>query len=302
VNPLLDSMPSLIDFSNIYSLAPNTELSWPFFLTLKKAGDSERYPTTKSFISAFKEAGYKTYFVSFYIDQNYSKGDSFAWIAFEADKIIKGLPAGGGRMDDVTMLPAIRRILAEKGPKLVVISTQGSHPGFENTCPLDYDVFQPSVLTQSFSPAGFVNGYDDTVRMTDDFLASIIATLQHSRSVMFYLSDHGTGVCDNGGQAHTHAFFKAEYRPACVAWASDSFLDGTNNAALFEQGKKHAGAPVTSEYVFHSFLDLCGIQTEKLDHTKSLFSPDLMVPQEVMVEDFLGRWHKFSEVPDNPPD
>jgi hypothetical protein len=47
-------------------------------------------------------------------------------------------------------------------------------------------------------------------------------------------------------------------------------------------------------------LDLCGVQTEKLDHTKSLFSPDMIVPHEIKVEDFLGHWHKFSEVPDNP--
>jgi heptose-I-phosphate ethanolaminephosphotransferase len=145
-----------------------------------------------------------------------------------------------------------------------------------------------------------VNGYDDTIRMTDSFLASIIGQLRDSRSAMFYLSDHGIAVCDNGSQTHGSAFFKAEYRPSCVAWASDSFLDDAKNAGRFEQGKNHTGAPVTSEYAFHSFLDLCGVQTEKLDHTKSLFSPDMVVPHEIKVEDFLGRWHKFSEVPDNP--
>ena len=299
--PMLAAVPNLINFSNIFSLAPNTELSWPFFLTLKKAGDSGRYPETKSFISAFKEAGYDTYFISFYIDQNYSRKDSFAWIVFDADNVLNGLPPSNGqRRDDVSMLPAIRKILSAKGPKLIVISTQGSHPGFEHNCPLDYDVFTPSVLTEEFSPENYVNGYDDTIRMTDSFLASIIGLLHDSRSAMFYLSDHGIAVCDNGGQTHGSAFFKAEYRPSCVAWASDSFLDDAKNAGRFEQGKNHAGAPVTSEYVFHSFLDLCGVQTEKLDHTKSLFSPDMVVPHEIKVEDFLGRWHKFSEVPDNP--
>jgi len=313
--PALDAMSNLISFSNIISLAPNTWLSWPFLLTLKEPGDSAVWPRTKSFISAFKEAGYDTYFISWYMDQGYyARKDQLAMMAFEADTVINGCAARRDRPTDVAMLPAIRSVLAANGPKLIVISTQGSHPGFERTLPLEYDVFQPSVLTEKESPETYINGYDDTIRMTDSFLASIIAQLRGSRSVLFYVSDHGLAVYDNGENTNkesffkakallnTHgvAFFKAEYRPACVVWASDSFLDDETRRARFDLGHQHAGAPVTTDYVLHSFLDLCGVQTKKLNPAKSLFNSQLIIPREWRVEDFAGDWHNYADVPNLP--
>ena len=299
--PALEAMPNVLSFSNVISLAPNTVLSWPFLLTLKEPGDSTVWPRTKSFISAFKEAGYDTRFISFYMDQNYySKNDPRALIAFEADTVINGCAAQRNRPTDVAMLPTIQSVLAAKGPKLVVISTQGSHPGFERTCPLEYNVFRPSILTEKETPETFVNGYDNTIRMTDSLLASIIARLRESRSVLFYISDHGLAVCDNGVNMHEAAFIKPEYRPACIVWASDSFLADATLRTRFDWGRKHVGAPVTTDYVLHSFLDLCDVQTKKLDTTKSLFSSQLIIPKEWKVEDFLGNWHNFADVPDTP--
>ena len=296
--PALEEIPNVFSFSNIISLAPNTALSWPFILTLKKPGDSTFWPRTKSFISAFKEAGYDTCFISFYMDQSYySKKDALAMIAFDADTVINGCAAHPDRPTDMAMLPAIRRALAAKGPKLVVISTQGSHLGFQRTCPLEYNVFQPSILTEKETPETFVNGYDDTIRMTDDFLASIIVQLRNSRSVLFYISDHGYALYENGSNVHGPAFVKPEYRPACIVWASDSFLDDETRRARFDLGHQHAGAPVTTDYILHSFLDLCGVQTKKLDPAKSLFSSQLIVPKELRVEDFVGDWHNFADVP-----
>lgn len=294
--PSLNVIPNVISFSNIVSLAPNTSLSWPFLFTIKQAGDSTYWPSNKSFIQAFKEAGYDTYFVSFYIDKNYRWMDPLVLITLEAECVTNGC-ANVCQPTDIAMLPAIREVLSRKGPKLVVISTQGSHPGFSRTCPLEYNTFQPSVLTEKRSPETFINGYDDSILMTDDFLSSIIATLQYSRSVLFYVSDHGLALYDGGGRASGQAFIKGEYRPACVVWASDRFLDNAARQARFDLGRQHAGAAVTTDYILHSFLDLCGVQTKKLDPAKSLFSADLAPPKECLVEDFHGHWCRFADVP-----
>src|SRR5664279_5625152 len=109
--------------------------------------------------------------------------------------------------------------------------------------------------------------------MTDDFLATIIAQLQAQgrRAVLFYVSDHGLACCDKGEKFLGQAFIKPEYRPACVAWASPAFLADASDKARFNLGLEHAAAPVTTDFVLHSFLDLCGIQTDILDPAKSLF-------------------------------
>ncbi|HTV63422.1 MAG TPA: phosphoethanolamine transferase, partial [Verrucomicrobiae bacterium] len=295
-NPLLSEVPNVITFSNIISLAPNTVLSWPFLFTIKNPSDSTYWPNKKTFIQAFKEAGYDTYFVSFYIDKNCTRRDPLALITLEAENVINGC-ANMQQPKDIAMLPAIRRVLSLNGPKLLVVSTQGSHPGFNRTCPLAYNTFQPSVLTEKQSPETYLNGYDNTIVMTDDFLTSIMNMLQGSRSVLFYVSDHGLAVYDGGGRACGQAFIKAEYRPACVVWASNSFLDDAARQARFDLGRQHAGATVTTDYILHSFLDLCGVQTTRLDRSKSLFSDDLVLPQEYRVEDFHGHWRPFADVP-----
>jgi glucan phosphoethanolaminetransferase (alkaline phosphatase superfamily) len=298
--PEIEQPQNLISFSNVLSLAPNTGLSWPFIFTPKPVGDSAHWPTQKSFISAFKEAGYHTYFVSFFLDPKFSGNNPMAIIGLEADTVVNGSPDSGKKTTDDAMLPAIRQILADKSPKLLVVSTQGSHTGFEVRVPLRYDVFQPSVLTGTRTPEGWRNGYDDTIRMTDDFLASVIAGLQGSRSVLFYVSDHGLACYDKGENLLGQSYIKPEYRPACAAWASKEFLDDAGRRARFDLGRQRAGALVTTDYLLHSFLDLCGIDTGKLVPAKSLFNAGFAPPTEWRVVDFQGQWHNFADVPEFP--
>jgi glucan phosphoethanolaminetransferase (alkaline phosphatase superfamily) len=297
--PKLDQVQNLISFSNVLSLAPNTVLSWPFIFTPKVAGDSTHWPTQKSLITAFKEAGYSTCFVSFYMDQQSPRRDPLAIIAFEADNVVNGLAGAGRKSTDVAMLPAIRQILAKKGPKLTVVSTQGSHTGFEAELPSEYDFFQPSALNGIRTPEGWRNGYDNTIRMTDDFLAAIIQQLQGSRSVLFYVSDHGLACYDKQEMMLGQAFVKPEYRPACLAWASKEFLDGVEARTRFDTGRQHAGSPITTAHIMDSLLDLCGIQTKIQNRSKSLFSVSLVPPVKWQVEDFQGRWLDYAQVPDS---
>jgi glucan phosphoethanolaminetransferase (alkaline phosphatase superfamily) len=297
--PKLEQIPNLISFPKVVSLAPNTDLSWPFIFTPKVVGDSTHWTTKKSFISAFKEAGYNTYFVSFYMDQNSTRADPLADIAFEADSVVNGLASARKKSTDPAMLPTIHQILAGKSPKLVVISTQGSHTGFEAELPLEYNFFRPSVLDGTRTPETWLNGYDNTIRMTDDFLASIIAQLQAQggRAVLFYVSDHGLACCDKGEKYLGQAFIKPEYRPACVAWASKVFLDDAGDKTRFDLGWQHVAAPITSDYILHSFLDLCGIQTKFSDPSKSLFNSRLTPPVKWQVEDFQSQWLDYDQVP-----
>ena len=289
---------NLISFSKVVSLAPNTILSWPFLLTLKEPGDSALWPHTKSFISAFQEAGYSTRFVSFYMDQNYTVRDPLSLIAFDAEAVIRGFTyTNQQRRSDLDMLPAIRSLVALKQPKLIVIGTRGSHPGFESSCPLEFNVFQPSNFTEKETPETFRNGYDNTLLVTDRFLHSIIEMLRDSRSVLFYISDHGLAVYDHGSSLREQIFVQAEYRPACVVWASDQFLAENGNRLRFERGWQHRSAMVTSDYVLHSLFDLCGLKSPWQDPAKSLFNATFKPPKTCRVEDFYGNWHDLATVP-----
>jgi glucan phosphoethanolaminetransferase (alkaline phosphatase superfamily) len=297
-NPDLSTVSNLLSFSKVVSLAPNTILSWPFFLTLKTAGDSSHWPNTKSFIPAFQEAGYSTRFVSFYMDQNYTLHTPLSLIAFDAQAVIRGFTyTNQQRRSDLDMLPAIRSLIALNEPKLIVIATRGSHPGFEASSPLEFNAFQPSNLTEKETPETFLNGYDDTLLVTDRFLYSLIGMLRDSRSILFYISDHGLAVYDHGSSSRQQVFVQAEYRPACVVWASDQFLADAGNRQRFDLGRQHQSATATSDYVIHSLFDLCGLNSPRQQPAKSLFNAAFMPPKTCQVEDFYGRWHDLSTVP-----
>jgi glucan phosphoethanolaminetransferase (alkaline phosphatase superfamily) len=296
--PRLAQLQNLVNFSNVVSLAPNTGMSWPFIFTPRIPEDQSNWPNKKSFISAFREAGYHTYFVSFYLDQKSSARDTMAVIGLEAETVTNGSPDSAKKTTDVAMLPAIIKVLSEKPPKLVVISTLGSHTGFETRVPLRYDVFQPSVLTGTRTPEGWRNGYDDSILMTDDFLATVIAGLKGRRSLLFYVSDHGLACYDKGELRLGQAYLKAEYRPACFVWASTEFLEDSGCRARFNLGLERSGTTMTSDYILDSFMDLCGIQTDKLVPAESVFNPKFKAPSELRVKDYQGEWHNFSSVPD----
>jgi glucan phosphoethanolaminetransferase (alkaline phosphatase superfamily) len=298
-NPDLSVVSNLLSFSKVVSLAPNTMLAWPFLLTLKEPGDSLRWPNTKSFISAFQEAGYTTRFVSFYMDQNFSSRDPLSLIAFDAQAVIKGIKDTDQKWKrtDLDMLPTIRSLIAEKQSKLIVISTQGSHPGFENFCPPEFNVFQPSNLTEKETPETYRNGYDNSILATDRFLYSLIGMLRDSRSILFYVSDHGLAVYDHDSTLRAQAYVQAEYRPACMVWASDQFLADAGNRQRFDLGRQHLSATATSDYMLHSLFDLCGVNSPLQDPAKSLFNAAFMPPKTCRVEDFYGRWHDLATVP-----
>jgi glucan phosphoethanolaminetransferase (alkaline phosphatase superfamily) len=305
-NPDLSTVSNLISFSKVVSLAPNTMLAWPFLLTLKAPGDSLRWPDTKSFISAFQEAGYSTRFVSFYMDQNFISRDPLSLIAFDAQAVIKGIKATDQKWKrtDLDMLPTIRSLIAEPQPKLIVVSTQGSHPGFENFCPLEFNVFQPSNLTEKETPETYQNGYDDSILATDRFLYSLIGMLRNSRSILFYVSDHGLAVYDQDSGLRAQAFVQAEYRPACLVWASDQFLADAGDRRRFDLGRQHQSSTATSNYILHSLFDLAGVNSPLQDPAKSLFNAAFTPPKTCRVEDFYGRWHDLASVPipiDNSP-
>jgi glucan phosphoethanolaminetransferase (alkaline phosphatase superfamily) len=273
-------------------------MSWPYIFTTRVPEDPGNWPTKKSFISAFREAGYHTYFVSFYLDQHSTARDTMAVVGLEAETVTNGSPDSAKRTTDVAMLPTIMKVLSEKPPKLVVISTLGSHTGFEARVPLRYDAFQPSVLTGTRTPEGWRNGYDDSILMTDDFLATIIAGLKGRRSLLFYVSDHGLACYDKRETRLGQTYVKAEYRPACFVWASKEFLDDPGCRVRFKLGLARSGALMTSDYIFDSFTDLCGIQTDKLVLSESVFNPQFKGPADLRVKDYQGEWHKFSDVPD----
>lgn len=277
-NPLLKKEANLVSLSNVVTAVSATRLSVPVLVSRKpatqslKAGFSE-----KSFLSAFKEAGFKTYWLS--NQMSFGQFDTpISVFANEAD-VIQFLNLGGftdSSSFDRILLGPLQSAIKDRAPKkLIVLHTLGNHWNYSHRHPPEFDQWKPSLYgidkpayTDLKLKTQLNNSYDNSILYTDWFLSQVIGALKSSQqlSAMMYVSDHGQtlydGTCKLAFHGHNTQF---EFHIPALVWYSDSYQ--TFYPAKVAQLRRNRQARLSTENVFHSLLDLADIRypTEQLE-------------------------------------
>ena len=281
--PRLSGTKNVISYTNMVSPWAWTRMSVPVILSRKSATDQRYFPTETSVVAAFKEAGFSTAWLSTQSPLGVHDS-SIALHASEAEQVQYLNPVGykkEGFYDDI-LLPAFERVLQQNEQKqLIVLHTLGSHFSYADRYPQAFDLFTPSGKGQSISMHDqnskvlLNNAYDNSVAYTDFILFNLIKQLEQSQSIsgLFYVSDHGEnifdGQCNKSGHGHNT---ERDYRVASILWTSELYnLNYPQKKSLAEQRREQ---PLVTTNVFHSFLDLAGIEYPDQKLTKSWLSPD----------------------------
>jgi glucan phosphoethanolaminetransferase (alkaline phosphatase superfamily) len=277
-NPLLKNEANLVSLSNVVTAVSATRLSVPVLVSRKpatqslKAGFSE-----KSFLSAFKEAGFKTYWLS--NQMSFGQFDTpISVFANEAD-ITQFLNFGGftdrSNHDQVLLAPLKKAIADLASKKLIVLHTLGNHWNYSHRHPPEFDKWQPSLFgvnkpayTDLKLKPQLNNSYDNSILYTDWFLSQVIGALRSSGQLtsMMYVSDHGQilydGSCNLAFHGHNTQF---EFHVPAFVWYSDLYK--SNYPAKVERLLRNRRAKLATENVFHSLLDMADIRyaTEQLE-------------------------------------
>lgn len=235
-NPLLSKQSNLVAFDKMQSLADITRISVPMMLTRKPP--EQVYVFTfpeKSVISAFKEAGFRTYWLS--NQQQYGIHDnSISVYAKEADESIY-VNLAGYKYDnnyDGRLLPKLEQVLAEPhDKKFIVIHTLGSHAPYGHRYPKEEAVFLPDVhgltkysVRDEHHKQELLNAFDNTIVYTDKFLNNMIEQLkqQNQPTFLLYSSDHGEDLMADGCGFSGHSNKSPmNYEVATFAWYSDAY-------------------------------------------------------------------------------
>lgn len=269
-NPLLRQEANLVALSDVITAVSATRLSVPVIISRKPAMKSLKDGfAEKSFITAYKEAGFKTYWLSNQI--SFGKYDTpVSVFAKEAD-VIQFLNLGGftnhSNLDEILLDP-LTIALADAAPKkLVVLHSLGSHWNYSQRYPKAFDKWQPSlqgidkpVYTDARLKPHLNNSYDSSVLYTDWFLAQVIGKLKGAgRSTMVYISDHGQslydGSCKTGFHGHNTQY---DFHVPAFVWYSDSWRE--RYPQKVEQLARHRSAKLATENMFHTLLDLADIR------------------------------------------
>jgi glucan phosphoethanolaminetransferase (alkaline phosphatase superfamily) len=277
-NPLLKKEANLVSLSNVVTAVSATRLSVPVLVSRKPAVQSLQAGfSEKSFLTAFREAGFKTWWIS--NQMSFGQFDTPVSVFAKEAEVTQFLNLGGftnqSSYDEVLLAPLKKAIEDPSRKKLIVLHTLGNHWNYSHRHPKEFDKWQPSLFgienpayTDTASKPQLNNSYDNSILYTDWFLAQVIDALKSSKQMtsMMYVSDHGQtlydGSCNLAFHGHNTQY---EFHVPALVWYSDLYR--LTHASKVTQLRRNKRAKLATENVFHSLLDMADIRygTEQLE-------------------------------------
>lgn len=269
--PRLSEYENLIPFDKLYTPHTYTDISVPYIMTNSDSTDPDYAFNEQSFITLLKKAGFDTVW---FANQDLSR--SYTYFAHEADSLIY---CNADRSFysyepwlDADMLPRIEEWNHHTANprKALIVHTIGSHWWYNSHYTPEQAQFKPEITHKDvggLDREAMINSYDNTIIATDDFLGRLYEMFSGDNMVMLYVSDHGEGLGENGVFLHATDSEPLHY-PACFVLYSPRYEQ--LRPATIENLKANAPNPFGTDRIFHTVLDISGIDTPALNRMKSL--------------------------------
>jgi glucan phosphoethanolaminetransferase (alkaline phosphatase superfamily) len=282
-SPMLAKTENLISYSDMLSEANITSSSLPIILTRASARDYDRAFIEKSFVDAFKEAGFKTYWIA---NQSASNGFIRRISKDTDDEFFMTTNFDSDDNYDEKLWKFLSEVLKKEDKKvLIVLHTLGSHFRYNFRYPPSYEIFKPSLkgsfdynMISAKNKEMFINTYDNSIAYTDFFLATTIQKLDslNAVSAMIYVADHGENLFDTPENIVMHGgskFTKYDLHVPFFVWTSNKynqlFPEKTENLI------RNKDIRLTSDCIFYSILDMADITFPEQNLSKSIASEQL---------------------------
>lgn len=276
--PRLSTTDGLISYKDVSATSCQTTTALRLMLTSATPATFTQSFKEKSLITAFREVGFSTFWIS-----NQSRYD---WPSNEASqRIALNIDWESEPKYDGALLPILQQaIRATSDDLFIVIHTMGSHFPYVKRYPPNYEVFTPStrgLIAHVGDPAfkqESVNSYDNSILYTDHIVSEVIKTVAESNSIasVVYISDHGQALLDDARGLWGHgdsSMSKYILSIPLLIWLSpeykNTFPEKTFNI-LNNREKK-----ISTDNLFHTVLDINGLELKKLDKSKSIASDKL---------------------------
>ena len=192
--------PDSIVYCDVLSGSSSTYTSVPLLISRDNPGLDRRISKDASFISAFGQLGFSTYWLS-------SQELSIAWPDAEHQKI------GSGQLDEDRLMPLVEQALSSAASKkLLVLHAYNAHFHYIDRYRQDEAVFPVKVNLRNEIPSRahldqWWNAYDNAVNESMKFLDILITRLkaESGRVFLMYTSDHGENMLDDDRDLTDHA-------------------------------------------------------------------------------------------------
>jgi glucan phosphoethanolaminetransferase (alkaline phosphatase superfamily) len=295
--PRLDAIKNnLIIFPRMTSNATNTILSLPLALTRAGPESREIARSEKSIISLLNEAGFQSFWIS---NQEPSalSSNPISQIAAEASHVSFPDDARRAGLSDrfdsslVTRLDTTLAGLSPKAKAVIFLHMEGSHFGYKERYPIDFQRFQDGQGSPRSLPSRetqLVDEYDNSIYFTDYNLRAVIDRLGrcNCKAGLIFFSDHGERLFDTGDSDLNfgHGFpsiSRQEIEIPFFVWLSGIYQ--TENPLLVAHLRENAHSVAQLHNLFETIVDLTGVDYEGRHASFSLFSDRWQSPDTLAV-------------------
>jgi len=267
-NPMLENE-NVISFQKMTSCGTDTSLSVPcMFSSLTRSNYSHsKGKNMSNVLDIISHAGVEV----LWLDNNSSSKGVAQRITFEDYRFPDVNPICDVECRDEGMLFGLQDFIDTNPGKdlLVVLHTMGSHgPAYYKRYPDSFEVFFPTCQNNQLNECNdeeINNAYDNTIIYTDYLLSKLINLLKHNtkvdESAMFYVSDHGESLGENGIYLHGIPYFIApdeQKNVASIMWFNEGISQSLNIGSI----KEKIEVPLSHDNLFHTLLGLMNIETE----------------------------------------
>lgn len=271
--PRMEAAEGLVYFTDMLTQSNNTHKSVPIILSAASAENYGILYDQKSIVTAFKEAGFRTVVIAnqklntSMIGAFYREADDFIDMShFRTGSYLTSLHDGA-------ILPYLKEELEKDDRNLfVVLHTYGSHFNYHERYPKEFAFYKPDKVEgiRASYKEKLRNAYDNSIHYTDHVLGEIVDMLARQEAVasMVYLSDHGEDIFDDGRGRYLHASPIPTYYQLhipFVVWFSKDYQEVYPEK--YEAAQANRALPASTNCVFHTLLDLAGVETPAADST-----------------------------------
>ncbi len=258
----------VMNFSNYWACGTSTAVSVPCMFSMSGMNDFDlkTAASRENLLDVLQHAGVNV----LWLDNNSDSKGVAARSPYEEFKSPQTNPLCDEECRDEGMLPRLQAFVDSHptGDLFVVLHQMGNHgPAYFKRYPSDFAKFQPVCQSNDLSQCTreeIGNAYDNAIFYTDHFLGKTIEQLkrhdQNFQTALFYLSDHGESLGENG--IYLHGLPRAiapdnQLHVPAIIWLGSGF-NNIDRAAL----QKKSGDHFTHDNVVHTVLGLMGIETE----------------------------------------
>lgn len=270
----------ILSFTGCRSQYAQTLPSLEKTITFATDKDPELLYKKGSIVDYFKDAGFKTFWLS---NQYALEDTAITAMAGHADvrkcfnfSSMKGFETAGY---DGTLLPEFAKTLEDPAPKKVIfLHMIGSHSAYVNRYPAEFKHFTSEVPgKEDISEAGkeLLNTYDDSIRYTDYVISEFVKALrtkgETTASTLLYFSDHGEDCYDT---KHTKLLGHGQIANLPMTSVPLQVWLSPKLKALRPELVVRASKPKESyklEQIIHLMIDLASLSNPDFSPSDSLF-------------------------------